>query len=531
MGGELYEKEAPIKEHGEKMERLEKENFELKMQINHLRGLMSDPKEANLDTVHMSCMRCASAEKSPEGEMTKRLLSEAHAAMEALVRDKRDLQEERKALISRVQRAEEEKEDLLMDCRKLSEHVTEKEKVEGENIQIVAELKAAMLKMREGMERAQKGMVEKEKMAKAYEKVKEEYVRLEGLYRAMEKEYREDQEKRREVTDDYKTLCVKYKEARASEEARARQIAELEKSKLLGERIIEELKREKGEAVKEVEEMRKKAESIIHSRDSEVYALRRGLARKREEMRSVIGCIGEIEKIIEDNIRTSTDTSMKLFGLNSKLFEIESAGKELVGMRNRLAQENGQMAEERERLLGEKRRLLTERERLMEDSKEREVARREREAIRKEKEGILREREELAAENSRLRKENQNLLSENRDVLARLKITPEILSKIREMGINEFTSLNDIIGRMYKERDRGLGALEQKIEALEGEKKEEKRNRRAKIEEFQSKFEMAVEDLNACKEYLARKKEEIKMLRREKRREGLLGSIEVSRIK
>lgn len=220
-------REYAIKEYESKVEALGKENFELKMQISHLKtrtkGEGSREMEGLLKDAHATLERVSEERSSAE-------------------REKRMLEEEQRGLRGRISTVERERDEVFSDCQKLSEFIHEKTKKEEEARREIVGVKAALERMCETMQEEQ-GRREQAELEK--DALEEKLSNAEKMCERLRGEVEGERERRREAGDAYKNLHIKARAEKTELSTYKRRAEELAEKLAVGESVVEELKTEK----------------------------------------------------------------------------------------------------------------------------------------------------------------------------------------------------------------------------------------------------------------------------------------------
>jgi len=490
---------TPIKEHDSAVERLEKENFELKLQINHLKLRLNEvASQTSLSVLPCDCNKTQ--------EETQNILKEVKAAMETLIREKTHLEGASRRAKERIGELEEEKERLTEDCVKLSEHIAKQQKKEQESQEVLKELKKEIIQVQAESEEAEANRAQLKHAAESCQKLKEEYLRLEEFSKKIEWEYKREMEKNSEIQKESAELVKTVQRMQKEIEETRRYAGEAEKHGRLGEQVAKELKKEKQAAVEQRDAAERRAEEVIREREREremESADAQELERKqRERAQGMHRTLRKMEAIFDEDSSRVAEVTSRIDRVFNGVAQLERLARQIIGEKNVESAKYAEKIAKSSYAVGS-----TQAE------------------MRKAEEMLKRTSSEL----ERTEKEKNALALEVEELRRRIRITPECARTAEELGINSFTTVNDLFVQMKEEKARIETDWSRKIEKIEEQNRAEKDARQRKLVEFQEKLQMAVSELNLCKSYLEEKKNLIKTLK--KHQSGsLLKKIDVSPI-
>ncbi|KAI5133884.1 hypothetical protein NEAUS04_0534 [Nematocida ausubeli] len=514
-------KQLPIKEFDTSLNRLEKENFDLKLQISHLRSKLNELTNSSLTFIPTCDCKRTKTE-------TKDVLSEVKVEMKNLLDQNEIMKAQNTDLLEKLEDIQRENESLRKDCVKLSQHISEQTKREAESKNVLHEMKAEIETVKEEME-------EVEKIKQQNKMLKEEYMSLDRIAKKLETEYKEEYsqftsenaslqkvnsemrerikkmesqleeqaQRNAQLASENHALCIERSElqqnTRTLESLRQNiqnqlhvKTDEALKTKEIGEKLVNELKSKSKHALLQKEEVERRAEGIIKNRDMTIHQLKDLIERSTTEMQNV-------------NIKVSAIQS-----------EMGHYIKYLVSLIHRIAKFSGEM--DRAKMLSAstfgqyKSRVIH----IQNEQSHRQdlKSQREKETM---QDVVLDAKREI----ERIQAEKDKLLAEREDLIGRLHITPNTLKIAKDLGINEFTTIDNLFITWKTSQD-------QIVEGITRKHKAEGMERSRKLEEFQTKLQAALSELNLCRAYLEEKKNIIKSIRKAQGPSSLLNRIDVS---
>lgn len=453
---------------------LEKENFDLKLQINHLRQQLKD--FTNQTSVSFFPHPCSCQEKQQE---TQDILQEVKSTMEALIREKAETEHLLATAQSQIVSLEEEKEDLKRDCIKLSQHISHITQREKDKEEMLEKMREEMPRIKTELENAQELRHLLDAQIQNYNMLKEEYVRLEDFSKSVEAEYKSALSKITALEQQHVAASRKSGEALAT----ARRHAEdLESRCRVAEQAILELKKEKQSLHEKSRSVEHHADKVLREKQQQVHVLQNALQKNRTLHARLDAFLSTAESRLVSHINKIECLDRRVDALPMSVLSAREIANTLVHS-------------ERQRS----------REEIQQISRHMQKARAEKEA---------------AEENCRKKE------AEYAEISSRLEITQETAELAARLGIHEFTSLRALFNR-FAEHTLQLEREHRKaLEEKDRRQKEEEAFRSRKLEEFQSQLQAALSEVSACRTYLEEKKRLIKMLRGAK--SSLIGRIDVA---
>ncbi|KAI5186433.1 hypothetical protein NEHOM01_1466 [Nematocida homosporus] len=485
----------PIKEHDHLIATMERENFELKMQISHLKAQL---REHTMQTNLSINPPCDCKKKSIE---TNQILAEAKSAMETLLAEKESLESLYTETTQTLERMQEEKTRLKNDCIKLSEHIAYKHQKEQESQQALQTMRAEIVAVKSNLEENEMLKEEISKISEAYRAIKEEYVKLDEFAKSLETDFKSEVNQKHQIVAENETLKSKLNTAQQKLEELVTHATNLEKQQLLGEKVVEELKKEKRSVAEQVVSVQSRAEGIIAEREKQISYLQNrvtqlhgSMQRAEAEMQRIVnGVVEEIKRVELATGRTSKTLST-VDDLDRHFQRIVSKiQREQVHCTERLTS-TGQMAA-----------------RVQEEAK-----------------AAAQKLEAAREENAKLRQREDQLNGQIEDLQRRIHLTPEALAIAGELGIRDFTTLSDLFIKWSADREKNENWLANCLEEKEKEHQHEARVRNRKLDEFQTKLQTALSELNICRAYLEEKKSLIKALKKSSSTNPIMKQIEIS---
>ncbi|KAI5188402.1 hypothetical protein NECID01_0033 [Nematocida sp. AWRm77] len=467
-------KGLPLKEHDLGMERLEQENFDLKLQINHLKMKLKDYTN---QTAYSVADLCDCKEKQAE---TQTILSEVKSAMESLIIEKESLETLHSQASLQAERLREENERLGRDCTKLSMHIAAKQKEEEATQRALGDLKREILSVQAGLEEGEEARKKVHELQRAYSLLKEEHLKLESLSRSIEAGYKEEAAKREALQkENVRTKEIADKITHQIEGAQ-RYIDEQTKQIQKGEALLEESRRDKQRVLLEAEVEINRAKCVIGEREAKIKSLQKECASQTERANHMQSTVKQLESEVERERSKASELDRQIGQVSRKLQEAEAV-----------------------------QRTLKETQKLQEET----LAGAHRDAS----SSAQKERQEIESQLRAYRKEKEVLESKNQEVQEELKtlrkrvhITKGSLEIAHELGIEEFTTLDDLFVHVKQE----LSKLQSRHANKEKELQQERASRNHKLNIFQEKLQAALSELHVCKQYLEEKKELIKSLKK-----------------
>lgn len=505
-------KQLPIKEYDTVLEKLEKENFDLKLQISHLKTRLNELTNSSLTFIPACDCKKTKSE-------TRDVLSEVKVEMKNLIEKNEDLKVQNTNLIDKLEEVSEENDSLRKDCIKLSQHISEKTRKEAENKNILQQMKSEIETVKEEMEQV-------ERIKEQNRVLKEEYINLDRITKKLEEEYKNEhrhlsaensnlQQQNMQIKNRIKQLEQQIEETShrnhqltnenhalsldkqtLSQEARQLQTQlkmkteEVQRAKELGERVVSEIKSKSRYTQSEKEELEKRAEKIIKERDLKIGQLKVFVNKLTTEIEDVNGRISVLQNGFAEYIKY-------IAGVTHRISKVSVEIERLKKISDSVITDHRADASRCEKTEKEIKRLRREKEILEEVVKD---AKKEIEKSKTEKESLLMERE---------------------DLINRLHITPGTLKIAKDLGVKEFTTINNLFITWKNSQERLLQEIDRKH-------REEERERNEKLEDFQNKLHAALSELHFCRTYLEEKKSIIKLIKKQHGSSSLLSKIDVS---
>ncbi|KAH9386038.1 uncharacterized protein NEMAJ01_0934 [Nematocida major] len=512
-------RQLPIKEHDIFLENLEKENFDLKLQISHLKSRLNDLTNSS----HTFIPACDCKRTQSE---TKDVLSEVKVEMESLIENNGQLKSQNADLLDRLEEMNEQNESLQRDCVKLSHHISEQTRKETESKRILQEMQAEIESVRMDLE-------ELDSVKKKNKRLEEEYLALDILTKKLEIEYKEEnshlatlnsnlqkkdmllhdrileisnqvagharenqqlQSQNQALSQEKNALALEAQNLMALNKSLQAQLqmktTEAIQAKNMGERLVTEIKNKSKITQTQKDDLERRAEEIIKERDFKIAQLKQDIVDIGGEM-EVLG-------------RTVSGTHA---GLLEYVNYVSSLSKRMSTMSGEI---------EKSRRLFDSFVQAYKTGTAKQGAAENRMA-----SIHEEKCMLEKAVQETRIEIERSKQEKKRLALEKEELLARLQITPSCLKIAKELGIHEFKSINDLFV-CWKDSHTKL------LREIEGRHAKEEHERNLKLEEFQTKLQAALAELHFCRAYLEKKKQIIKMMKKHGDNPSILNKIDVS---
>lgn len=516
--------QLPIKEYGTSLERLEKENFDLKLQISHLKSKLNELTNSSL--TFMPVCDCKKTKTETNG-----VLNEVKREMENLLETNQEIRNENAQLKNKIEEVFEENGSLRKDCIRLSQHITEKTRQESEYKKVFGQMKEEVEIVKEEMEE-----MEKIKMEKI--KIEEELAELRELTKKTERDYKEDLERLGSIntkilqrkdqlkemnqqmahrieesaknnhqltTENYELSSQNQKLFQEIEKItnlveelqkeNKEKTEEMCKTKEIGEKLVNEMKIKNKKIQTQKEEIEKKAGEIIRDREVKIVQLQVHIQKIHTEAQHNLINMNRIQATADEYIR-------KVGFLTGKVEEITNEIENIRGRTNALLEQY-------------KAQIL-----VISMDKTKEVLN----VTQRDKERLEHIVKEAKQEMEKVRKEKERLSVEREDLAKRLHITQSTLQIAKELGVNDFTTINNLFLTWKKSNDALLQERDNEKRAFQKEEQERSR----KLEEFQTKLYAALSELSICRAYLEEKKSIIKSIKKQGGTQSILRKIDVS---
>ncbi|OAG30299.1 hypothetical protein NEIG_00462 [Nematocida sp. ERTm5] len=513
-------KQLPIKEFDSSLERLEKENFDLKLQISHLRSRLNELTNSSLTFIPTCDCKRTKTE-------TKDVLSEVKVEMKNLLDQNEMIKSQNAALLEKLEEVQYENESLRKDCIKLSHHISEKTKKESENKNVLQEMKAEIETVKEELE-------EVEKIKQQNKMLKEEYMALDKLSKKLETEYKEEYSTFTAENASLKQMNANMKERMKQLEREVNEKSEMnrqlsnenhdlsrekmelqqnirnleslrqniqsqlmvkteeaKKAKEVGEQLVNEIRSKSKHTQLQKEEVERRAEDIIKNRDATIIQLKEYLARSTAKMQNVNIKVSTVQNDLCHYVKYLTSLIQRIAKMSNDVDRSKSlVGATLNQCRSKIVHITNDYSHKQETKL------------------------------QKEKESMQTIILDAKREIERIKAEKDRLLTERDDLVNRLHIAPSTLKIARDLGVNEFTTIDNLFITWKNTQ-------EQLLRNIERRHKEEEASRNNKLEDFQKKLAEAVAELNFCRAYLEEKKNIIKSIRKQQGTPSILSRIDV----
>ncbi|KAI5191222.1 hypothetical protein NEMIN01_1430 [Nematocida minor] len=509
--------QLPIKEYDTSLEKLEKENFDLKLQISHLKAKLNELTNSSLTFIPTCDCKRTKTE-------TKDVLTDVKKEVEKLLEINEEVKSENAELKNRIEEVFDENSSLRKDCIRLSQHIKEKTAQEEETKQILSQ-------MREEIETVKEELEDMENIKREKAKTEEEYERLSRVAKTMEKEHKSEVDRMKSANTKMQQQNAQLQEIahqmtqQIEESARSNhqltnenhsisnqnqkltqkinslngilknlqdqveiKAQETYKTKEIGERLVHEIKAKNKQTQAEKEEMEKRAEEIIKDREGKIAQLQMSLNKMNTEVQHNNIQISRIQNVFSEYIKYIAALTGRVANVSTEIDRAKSSQKAFQ--------------EEREKVKTDRTKEALE------------MVKKEKDTL----EGIIREAKK---EIEKTKSDKNKLLEEREDLINRLHITPSTLKIARDLGVNEFTTINNLFLTWKETKERA----EQEA-ALKNRREEEKRNR--KLEEFQTKLQAALSELHFCRNYLEEKKNIIKAIKKQNSNPSLFKKIDIS---
>lgn len=517
-------KQLPIKEYDTSLERLEKENFDLKLQISHLQSKLNELTNSSL-TLMQAC-DC----KKTKTE-TKGVLNEVKTEVENLLKINQEIRNENIDLKNKIEEVFEENQSVRKDCIRLSQHITEKTRQEEEYKKILRQMKEEIESVKEEMEEIERIKTEKTHLEEEYRKITEIAKNMEKTFKKeiedmqsintktyqrkeqvkkinqeLEQQIEEYVRNNHQLTNENHQLNMKNQQLSQKitnlsslinnlQEKDSRQTQEIHRTKELGERLVNEMKIKNKEIQLEKEEIEKRAEQIIKDRETKIGQMQvyiNKIQTNTQHSAIEIHRAKETAAIYINRIETLAEKVTKIYT------EIDKAK---IRSKNILDWYKSQVS-------------------FLSTDKTKDTL----EKIQKEKDRLEFIVKESKQEIEKIRSEKERLSEEREDLAKRLHITPAALRIARDLGINEFTTINNLFITWKETHDK----LSRETAQIKQTHQLEEKERSKKLEEFQTKLHAALSELHFCRAYLEEKKSIIKSIKKQTNSNSIFKKIDIS---
>ncbi|OAG32595.1 hypothetical protein NEDG_02177 [Nematocida displodere] len=474
-------KGMPIKQYDTHLEGLEKENFDLKMQIAHLKLQLKDTTNQTTFSLPPPC------DCKQKQEETQTILKDAKATIETLLQEKLQWEELYTTATLKTTALEEENEQIKGDCIKLSNHISAKKDGERESQRVLQQIKTEILTVKSELEETETLKNALHSLRSSYAQLKDEYIKLEEFSKGLEADYKVEVDKAYALAQEKAAVKEELFQAQRRAEEAAIYAKEQERKNALGEKVTEELKREKHLIQVQCDGVEKRAERIIAERNAQIQQTQQAYYQKREALSKADRAIAATEDSMKEYKDHLSRIHKRVFNALGRLESSEEITKAILATQNMTTH---QIAEK----LSSKNTIIS--------------------TIRKEEEKILQELELTQRQAEKLKEEKGALLKEREEIRARLELKPESLKLAEEIGIKEFTTLNNLFAQFIAYTKSIISQNAQELGQREHFYEEERQERGKKMEVFQKKLQIALSELHACKSYLEEKKALIKTLKK-----------------
>lgn len=453
---------------------LEKENFDLKLQINHLRQQLKDL--TNQTSVSFYPPACNCQEKQQE---TQDILKEVKSTMEALIQEKAETEQLLTRAEAQIAGLDEEREDLKRDCIKLSEHISYITQREKEKEEMLEKMREEMPRIKNELENTQKLRHMLDVQIQNYNMLKEEYVRLEDFSKSVEAEYKSELTKIAALKQQHTA------ESRKSEEALAtarRYSEDLESRGRIAEQAILELKKEKQNLQEKVKSVEFQAEKMLREKQQQIHMLQTALQKNKNLQARLDAFLSTAESRLVSHVNKIECLERRVGALPMSVLSAREIANTLIHS--------------------------------------------ERQRSKQEIQRVSRNMQKVQAEKEAAEEQNRKKEAAYTEISNRLEITQETAELAARLGIHEFTSLRALFNK-FAEYTLQLEREHRKVlEEKDRRQKEDEAFRSRKLDEFQNQLHAALSEISACRTYLEEKKRLIKMLKGTK--SNIIGRIDVA---
>ncbi|KAI5181601.1 hypothetical protein NEOKW01_1777 [Nematocida sp. AWRm80] len=492
---EAQNKGMAIKEYDTNLDRVERENFDLKMQVTHLKSRLKEVTNQSFSILPS----CDCQKKEQE---TNNVLEEAKTAMEQILKEKEELQRVHAGLYNKIAQLEEENHRARQDCTKLSEHIEMRNRKEQESTEALALLKQEILQVKEEIEQTQKLKDQNRDLSQAYSELKEQTLKLEQFSKQLESDYKREVQKSQELQENNQKVSQRLTEMQSKMRTLVQQVEAQTKHNILGEKAVEELRKDKNALLDQKAQIQARAEEIIAEREKQISQTQNAFQRLKEKYNSLTRVIYALEPQLEQEIFRIEHLIQRTAIISENIDHLRAETLSVLANTQRNTYTKTAQIENIQQRMGY---AQTEANSLLEQ---------------------LKEAQEVA---NRMREEKYEREQEVRELKERIRITPQVAQAAKELGIHEFTTISELFSLWMQDRESISNELKNQLLQREQEHARAEAQRNRKIDEFQNKLKAALSELNACRSYLNEKKALIKALKKHNSQNiPILRSIDVS---